>query len=160
MSTDLSQVDVHPVVTGDKVAVVGLPILQLDQHRVVLRSAQQWQGQHPNILAGTFWNIAGVMELTDGTGQGTRFSDRKRAEVNLINARPHAQFEKILPNQLTGNACSPSSFGSNVWGIVWARNDLWRSTTFHAMLGGILRTKYTNYFHLSLLEDGLLKTTP
>ena len=41
MSTDLSQVDVHPVVTGDKVAVVGLPILQLDQHRVVLRSAQQ-----------------------------------------------------------------------------------------------------------------------
>ena len=38
MSTDLSQVDVHPVVTGDKVAVVGLPILQLDQHRVVLRS--------------------------------------------------------------------------------------------------------------------------
>ena len=40
-STDLSQVDVHPVVTGDQVAVVGLPILQLDQHWVVLRCAQQ-----------------------------------------------------------------------------------------------------------------------
>ena len=38
---DLTQVDVHPIVAGDKVAVVGLPILQLDQHGVVLRSAQQ-----------------------------------------------------------------------------------------------------------------------
>ena len=40
-STDLSQVDVHPVFAGDKVAVAGLPISQLYQHRVVLRSAQQ-----------------------------------------------------------------------------------------------------------------------
>ena len=39
--TDLSQVDIHPVVTGDEVAVVSLPVLQLDQHGVVLRSAQQ-----------------------------------------------------------------------------------------------------------------------
>ena len=41
ISADLSQVDVHPVVTGDKVAIVGLSILQFHQHRVVLRSAQQ-----------------------------------------------------------------------------------------------------------------------
>ena len=51
---DLSQVDVHPVVTGDKVAVVGLPILQLDQHWVVLRSAQQRKRQHSEIFSVMF----------------------------------------------------------------------------------------------------------
>ena len=49
MSTDLSQVDVHPVIAGDKVAVAGLPILQLYQHRVVLRSAQHWEIERGNM---------------------------------------------------------------------------------------------------------------
>ena len=64
MSTDLSEVDIHPVVTGDKVAVVGLLNLQFDQHPVVLRSAHTKRGttQCPD---WPFSNIAVVMELTE-----------------------------------------------------------------------------------------------
>ena len=54
--TDLPQVDIHPVVTGDEVAVVRLPILQLHQHGVVLRSTQQRERQHASIC-----NIAVVL---------------------------------------------------------------------------------------------------
>ena len=42
----LPQVDVHPVVARDQVTVVGLAVLQLDQHGVVLGRPQEGQGQH------------------------------------------------------------------------------------------------------------------
>ena len=45
-STRLPEVDVHPVVAGHEVAVVGLPVLQLHEHGVVLGRAQQGQRQH------------------------------------------------------------------------------------------------------------------
>ena len=42
----VAEADVHPVVAADKVAVVGLAILQLDEHRVPLRCSQERERQH------------------------------------------------------------------------------------------------------------------
>ena len=42
----VAEADVHPVVAADKVAVVGLAILELDEHRVPLRRSQERERQH------------------------------------------------------------------------------------------------------------------
>ena len=42
----IAEADVHPVVAADKVAVVGLAILELDEHRVPLRRSQERERQH------------------------------------------------------------------------------------------------------------------
>ena len=42
----VAEADIHPVVAADKVAVVGLAILELDEHRVPLRRSQERERQH------------------------------------------------------------------------------------------------------------------
>ena len=42
----VAEADVHPIVAADKVAVVGLAILELDEHRVPLRRSQERERQH------------------------------------------------------------------------------------------------------------------
>ena len=50
--TRLPEVDVHPVVAGHEVAVVGLPVLELHEHGVVLGRAEQGQRQHGGAEGG------------------------------------------------------------------------------------------------------------
>ena len=42
----LSEVDVHPIVAVNEMAVVRLAVLELHQHGMILRCAQQRQRQH------------------------------------------------------------------------------------------------------------------
>ena len=57
----IAEADVHPVVAADKVAVVRLAVLELDEHRVPLRRSQERERQHHPAArrSGPFGSVLG-----------------------------------------------------------------------------------------------------